>query len=243
VATATRPRGRAQPGATRWVVLGAVLLVIVGLAFGLGVLVGRQGALHPSVAGESTRKPTSTGRRGGLTDATAERPQQLQEKLTFYQTLTAPLGPGRSQDNPDGATKPVKALVSPGKSPERRSDGSSSAQAAQDPSRLATVQNTPLGERSETHIASFEPKEAARQESTAGWTVQVGVFSALQQAVSLRKLLADRGFEAQISPMVTSNGQARYRVRVGAFRSRDEAARTAERVRSDRSLTANVTAR
>ncbi|PYO55551.1 MAG: hypothetical protein DMD83_19060 [Candidatus Rokuibacteriota bacterium] len=43
--------------------------------------------------------------------------------------------------------------------------------------------------------------------------------------------------------MTIEDGQVRYRVRVGAFRTREEAVRTAERVRADRSLPTFVTAK
>jgi len=43
--------------------------------------------------------------------------------------------------------------------------------------------------------------------------------------------------------MTTEDGEVRYRVRVGTFRTREEAARMAERVRSDRSLPTFVTAK
>jgi cell division protein FtsN len=226
--TAAGQRGRGQPGATRWVALGVVLLVIVGLTFGLGVLVGwhRARQPHQAVSAESSHKPTSPRRRGGLTEAGGERPPQLQEKLTFYQTLKAPLGPVQGLDK-GNAAKPAKVSVNPAKGPERASEGTLPRMTDQETPRPTSV-----------HSSTVE-----RQEATAEWTVQVGVFSTPQQAAGVRRQLAERGFEAQIAPIAADDGQLRYRVLVGAFRSKEEAVQTAERVRSDRSLPTYVTTR
>jgi cell division protein FtsN len=199
--------------------LSAVLLVVLGLTFGLGMLVGwhRAGHTHPAVAADSPRKPTPTRRRGGLTEAGAERPPQLHGKLTFYQTLTEPLEPVRIHDKADAGAKPAKALASPAKEADRGEDGTAPRATDRD---------------------AQEP-----QRSTTEWTVQVGVFGTAQQAAGVKKRLADGGFEAQIVPSPSDDGQVRYRVRVGAFRSKEEAVRTAERVRSDRSLPTYVTTR
>jgi cell division protein FtsN len=73
--------------------------------------------------------------------------------------------------------------------------------------------------------------------------VQVGVFGSAQQAVSVKRGLDQKGFEAHIAPMSSGDGQIRYRVRIGTFHSREEALREAERVRSERSLPTFVTAK
>ncbi len=228
--------------------LGIAFLVLLGLTFGLGMLVGRQRArqTHQAVAAESSRKPTPTSRRGGLTEAGTEKSHQLQEKLTFYQTLKAPLGPVRIPDGTDATAKPARAPVNPAKATERAVEGTlwrATDREGQEPSSAAHAQSRPTGERNETRLSSSPRREGERQEATAGWTVQVGVFSSPQQAAGVKKQLAERGFEAQIAPTMTDDGQVRYRVRLGAFRSKEEAARTAERVRTDRSLPTYVTTR
>jgi len=72
-------------------------LAILALTFTLGILVGRQwggrGAPAPPVAVEAAKKAPVVSRRSGLIEAEGERPREMQEKLTFYQTLTAPMGP------------------------------------------------------------------------------------------------------------------------------------------------------
>ncbi len=73
-------------------------LVILALTFTLGMLVGRQWGQPATqiVAAEPARKGAVPARRSGLADVEVERPKGVQERLTFYQTLTAPLGPSAS---------------------------------------------------------------------------------------------------------------------------------------------------
>ena len=228
-------------------VLGVAFLVLLGITFGFGVLVGRHRVqpAHQAVGAEASRKLAATPRRSGLSEAGAERLPHLQEKLTFYQTLKAPLGPVRMPEAADAAAKPTKAPVSPGRPPERAGQGTASRPPDRDPqgiSRPATVQTRPTSERNETSALSSAPRDGERREAAA-WTVQVGVFTSPQQAAGVQKQLAAKGFEAQIAPTMTDDGHVWYRVRLGAFKSREEAVRTAERVRSDRSLPTYVTTR
>jgi cell division protein FtsN len=217
----TRQRGRRQPGTSRWAALGAVVLVALGVTFGLGMLVGSQRArqTRPVMAADSPRKPPAP-RRHGLTETGTERPAPLQEKLTFYQTLREPLGPLRVPDKAEAAVKPAGVSASATKKAEQRDEG-----------------NPGSG-------VSTDSRSRPRQEMTAAeWTVQVGVFGTAQQAAGVKRQLAQAGFEAQIVSTAAGDGQARYRVRVGTFKSKEEAIRTAERVRTDRSLPTYVTTR
>jgi cell division protein FtsN len=75
------------------------------------------------------------------------------------------------------------------------------------------------------------------------WTVQVGVFRDRRQAEDLRKRLADGGVHAHLVDARAEDGQARHKVRVGSFRTRDEAARVAARVASERRVPTYVTLR
>src|SRR4029079_5475708 len=99
-AVAQTRRRTGAPGFGQWIVLGGAVVVILGLTFTLGMLVGRQlarsnlGALGPS-APEAARRGTATpaSRRGGIAAETmAAGVPEPTEKLTCYQTLTEPLG-------------------------------------------------------------------------------------------------------------------------------------------------------
>ncbi|MFI5328995.1 MAG: hypothetical protein ACHQ7H_22370, partial [Candidatus Rokuibacteriota bacterium] len=97
--------------------LGGAVLVILGLTFALGLLVGRQWARHAAtavVAGvtEPAKKPAAPPRRSGIAAETmADRAPESTEKLTFYKTLTEPLdGPGAA---PKPEAKPVAIKIPP----------------------------------------------------------------------------------------------------------------------------------
>ena len=183
-------------------------LAILALTFTLGILVGRQwggrGAPVPSASMELAKKPAAVPRRSGLTETEAERPREMGEKLTFYQTLTAPMGPTGS---------------------------SARARAAEDRARAGVAAPVTAASAPSTTPASGGAAAAATPAS-ASWSVQVGAFRSRQQADGIHKQLAEAGFPVFQSAVAAQDGQPRYRVRVGGARSRDEALRLAEQVRA-----------
>ncbi len=121
----TRLRGRRGTGGGALVVFVTACLAVLALTFLLGVLVGRQWAHRASadsarVAGApASPGPRSRARR--LSEREAEEPaSQIQEKLTFYQTLTAPLtagpppAPPRTRAESARGPAPVSAPARPG---------------------------------------------------------------------------------------------------------------------------------
>jgi cell division protein FtsN len=209
-------RGRSSSGgAFQRIGLALAAVIILTLTFTLGVLVGRQwGGRAASDGAESPRKTQALTRRG-LAESEAERPRELQEKLTFYQTLTAPVGPiGQSSR----ARTDDKA-----KSPAPAPSPAPSASPA-----LAAAPSASL--------------PAAPPATAAAWTVQVGAFKSRQQADEVQKRLTEAGFPAVLSPVTLDDGQSRYRVRVGGARSRGEAELLAQQVRARLPLTALVIA-
>jgi cell division protein FtsN len=241
--TGARNRGKGVPGKLAWVALGGGVLVIVGLTFALGMLVGRQWARQtpPAVAAEPGRKAVPA-RRSGLGEVSADRGTPPQEKLTFYQTLTAPLGPvpvsGRAEVTPKTPLTASAPRANMQPAPERAKER---VPAHGDEPALPSRTLAGALNREGPPLNSVDAK--AGQEASPAWTVQVGVFKTAQQAERVRSELVGRGFQAQVAPMTMDDGQFRYRVRVGVFKTKDEAIRTAERVRSDRSLPTFVTAR
>jgi len=195
--------------------MGLVLAaaIILTLTFTLGVLVGRQwGGGRTADGADGPRKSQALTRRG-LAEADGERPRELQEKLTFYQTLTAPVGPiGQS-------------------SRARTDDKGKSPAPAPSPAPSAALAAAPS--------ASLP---AAPPATAAAWTVQVGAFKSRQQADEVQKRLTEAGFPAVLSPVTLDDGQSRYRVRVGGARSRGEAELLAQQVRARLPLTALVIA-
>ncbi len=196
-------------------------LAILALTFTLGILVGRQwggrGAPAPPVAVEAEKKAPVVARRSGLIEAEGERPREVPEKLTFYQTLTAPMGP--------------TGLSARARAAEDRSRASGSPAASAPAAAPASI--APVTDAASAPVAT---------PTSATWSVQVGAFRSRQQADGIQKQLAEAGFPVFQSAAAAADGQPRYRVRVGGARSREEALRLAERVRARVPVTTFVTA-
>ena len=232
-----RGRVKSGPGKFQWIALLTAAAVIMGLTFTLGVLVGRQWSRSVSVAASaesSARKVVPPGKRGGLSGADVESPPAVDQKLTFYQTLTAPLGRGSA----DASQSPSH---SPAQSPAQHSQDVAKVQPIPEPvhvvppSRWETIVEEPAA-----HDAAAQPAQA---EIPGLWSVQVAAFKTQAQADGLQKQLKQAGLDAYVTSAVASEGQTNYRVRVGTFKSKAEAQRLAERVRGERSLAAFVTPR
>jgi cell division protein FtsN len=229
------------PGFGQWIVLGGAVVVILGLTFTLGMLVGRQlarsnlVALGPSPS-EAARRGTATpaSRRGGIAAETmADRVPESTEKLTFYQTLTEPLGAtGAPRSDP---SKPVTVKVSaPEPRPAAPAPPSTPAPAAPSLPPAASAPALP---------PATEAPVAAAPAAPNGWTVQVGAFKNRHQAEETRQHLAAAGLDASVVSVSAQDGQPRFRVRVGTYRTREEAVAAAQRLRAQKSLTAFATPR
>jgi cell division protein FtsN len=236
MASTARRRGGGGPGGAQWVALAGAVLVILGLTFALGLLVGRQWARQSAAViasvTESARKPAAAPRRSGIAAETmADRAPESTEKLTFYKTLTEPLdGPG-TPAKPE--TKPVSVKI-PAVSPLP-------------PAPSFTDAPKPAPARPIAEPPSLPPrpgKTAGSGPAAEGpWTIQVGAYKNRRQADDSRRQLASAGLDAYVVALAAQDGAARYRVRVGTYPTREEAATAAERLRTQRSLTTFVTPR
>ncbi|MEX2223794.1 MAG: SPOR domain-containing protein [Candidatus Rokuibacteriota bacterium] len=231
MASSARRRSGGGPGKAQWVVLGGAVLVILGLTFALGLLVGRQWARQTQTASaviatvsEPAKKPAAAPRRSGIAAETmADRAPESTETLTFYRTLTEPL------DGPDaGSTlepKPVAVKI-PAAPPPPAPTVKAPAAAPALPAATAP---------------SLPPAPGRTANGPSPWTVQVGAYKNRRQADESRQHLVAAGLDAYVVTLAAQEGQARFRVRVGTYRSREEAVATAERLRAQRSLTTFVT--
>ncbi|HEY7253469.1 MAG TPA: SPOR domain-containing protein [Methylomirabilota bacterium] len=231
MATSVRRRVGSGPGTGQWMVLGGGFLVILVLTFALGLLVGRQWARpappvsSPSVSEAARKAATPPARRGGIAAETmADRAPEPTEKLTFYQTLTEPLAAQGASPRPEPKTVAIKP--------------SPTSPAPPAPASTAPVAATPAPSGAALPPAQSKAAPAA---PTAGppWTIQVAAFKNRKQADDMRQQLASSGLEAYVATL--AEGHARYRVRIGTFKSREEATAAAERLRGSRSLNVFVT--
>jgi len=253
-----RRRSSGGSGSTKWVVLGVLSVIILVATFVLGVAAGRRAILErpPRTVAEPTPKPSPVPRRSGLVEVGPEQHvPPLRDKLTFYQTLKAPLpgdarlgGPPRPADDRARTVaargheqpKPVRTdVITPSAVP-------AAARGATTDPAVARRDAAPAPRADSSAPTAPDTGAAARARAGAvspgaEWTVQVGVFGSAQAAEGVKRQLAQRGFAAQITPVTAADGASRYRVRVGSFGSRDDAVRTADRVRTDPSLSTYVT--
>src|SRR5262245_6561768 len=232
MATSVRRRMGGGPGPGQWTMLGVGLSVVLVLTFALGLLVGRQWArpaspaASPSVS-EAARKAAAPARRGGIAAETmADRGPESTEKLTFYQTLTEPLAAQGAPRPPE--PKPV--AIKPSPAPPAPPAPVPAAPPAPTPAASSTAALPPAQGKITPAPAAGPP-----------WTIQVAAFKNRKQADDMRQQLASSGLEAYVATITGQEGQARHRVRVGTFKSREEAAATAERLRGSRSLSVFVT--
>ena len=212
-----RPRRKSGGGARRFVFLLLSGFMILSLGFVLGVVVGQKWTRNrPLQAGtEPTRKPPASARRA-LSEAEAVKPPQIQEKLTFYHTLTAPLG----------ATPPPPKAEAPRAAARPREE------AGKEHQKPPPEAGPPV-----------EPGREAATPPEGSYTVQVIAYRARPAAEELERKLREAGFDAYVATISGDDGRSTYRVRVGSFAARGEAQRMAERLRSERGLSPYVTTR
>jgi cell division protein FtsN len=232
----SRQRGGGGPGIA-WILIAGAAVAMVVATFVVGVVVGRKWPepdMPAHAASEPAKKPSapSSARRSGLAEPAPERPP---EKLTFYQTLTAPVGPVVSAP-----------VVAPAKAPEPPKPRPLPERAASAPSATAPGPATSASAPKTVRPAALDDRAASRTPSpvsTGDWAVQVGAFRDRTQAETVKKQMAAAGFDAYLAAVEAGPGEVKYKVRLGSFRSREDAGRVADRVRSERSLPAFVTAK
>jgi cell division septation protein DedD len=231
-----RGRGRSGPGRAQWIVLLTASALILVLTFALGVLVGRQWSRPVAMTASAeagARKTIPPGKRGGLSSADVEPVPSVDQKLTFYQTLTAPLGRSsadasqRNADKTRPAAEPATPRAEPVASPPPPSRSTGHGE---------TLIEKPVPPEGKTGVDAAQ----ATAEASGPWSVQAGAFKTRAQADGLEKQLRQAGFDAYVTQASGEDGQIRFRVRVGTFKNKPEAQRMADRMRAERSVAAFV---
>jgi cell division protein FtsN len=222
-------RGRSRRGGSR--IATALFLVgclgVLGLAFALGVVTGRswpRSSTPITVVAKGAKEPS--------------RPSEPAPALTFYQELTAPL----SSPPPPAKSKPPRVEPPRLETPRAdavRADTRAEAPRAEKSDKPAAAPQT---DAVAAAVPATPPAPAKPAPGQTTFTVQVAAYKAREPADALRAKLAAAGYEAFVV-QVDTPGSARYRVRVGAFSTRESAQQVAERIVGERSLPAFVTSR
>ena len=159
----------------------------------------------------------------GLRGATATAAARAEARRPEARGLDKDKGKARAEVKPAETAKPAP-----------RVEASKPA-----PSTAAAPVDTSLQDVEGTPPVAATPA-ATRPESR--FTVQVGAFKVRAQAEALRTKLAERGQDAAVSE-VEIGGTTQYRVRVGAFATREAAQEAAGRLGSEQRLSTYVTVR
>lgn len=227
-----RPRRKSRGGGRRLLFLLVFGLVTLSVPFVVGVLVGQKWARAPlpQASSEAAKKPPASARRA-LSEAEAVKPPQIQEKLTFYQTLTAPLE----------ATPPTP------KAEASKSEGKPREEAGRDRTAPTLTRGYPEGTGTRPPPDAPPPVTAVHEgparASERSYTVQVSAYRVSPPAEEMERKLKDAGLDAFVATLSGEDGRTTYRVRVGNFATRGEAQRIADRLRTERGLSPFVTTR
>jgi cell division protein FtsN len=243
-----RSASRSRPGlGTLLALLG--LLAVLAVTFTAGALAGRL-SLRPASSSAHSAERTAKA-------AAAPPPE-----LTFYRELTAPL-----------AQRPVpaKPTARPGKREALPADALRTAEPATDSERRAETPKPldapkpvdppkadgpkPDGPKSETPkprdaAKPAEPPKAADGFATNGaprgdagrYTIQVGAYNGRAQAEALKARLAAEGHDAYVAE-AAANGVMRYKVRIGAFPSAEDARKAAASLATRSQVATYITTR
>jgi len=193
----TARQRRRDTGPLPWLAAGAGALAVLALAFALGGVVGRQWPSHAAREGEPSeagRKAVAAApRRSGLVEPVAERPA-LPEKLTFYQTLTAPMPatavstqPAAKPAPPQPAAKPRPAEAPPSAvaSPTRPADARAGAFTVQvgsfkDRGQAESVRKPLAAANLDVSVATVPAEDG-----TMRYKVRVGAFKTRDDAARM----------------------------------------------------------
>jgi len=210
-----RRGGKPAPAKRRWR-LGSLLVLVGVLAIFGGTFVAGALAGRLSLRPSAALTPKSSTR--------AEKPSPApQPELTFYRELTAPLTPPPPRPAPKPAPKRELPPIEPARPAETPpTDASARAE-------LERAQAANAG------VATTRP-DAAR------FTVQVAAYNARAQADALRARLASAGLDAYVTEGETG-GVTRYRVRIGAYDTAEEARQAAVRIAAQAQVGTYVTTR
>lgn len=117
----------------------------------------------------------------------------------------------------DAETPPAGGSATPPDEPAGEPAGEEQPAAAA-PSSGSSGSSGASGKMPESEPPRIEPR------ATGPWALQVGAFQAEENADGLVQTLASRGYEAQVRAAGTSSGAIVYRVWVGWFATRQQAA-------------------
>jgi cell division septation protein DedD len=202
--------------------IGAAVLVLLGVWLIPWLLDGRQQQTDPGSSSSALRLPAPDGQLPVRSQTLAlDAPKQDPFVAEAPRAGSAPATPAAADGNavaPSDA--PATAPSTPAPSAAVHSAPAKPVSAPVSGQRVATAPPTKPVEPAAAHAA---PPKA---DASGGWAVQLGVFSAEDNARRLAQKVNVYGYKPAVASY-QSNGRAMYRVRLGPYSSRAEADATA----------------
>lgn len=231
-------KGRGQ-GLYYWtrgqlLVLAVVFTATSVVVFFLGILVGQGIEERKLMKKEEPlikipAQPLSQG--GGVTTTPGK------EEMTFYEELAkkTPSAPSANRVEPAKETKSAEKAAKP---------ATKETKAPAQEVKIAPAEKVKAAEATREAPA----KKAAEPKGTAAstearekiWAVQVNAYPLERDAKSLAKKLRDKGYDAYVMP-TNIKGKDWYRVRVGRFKTQEEAKTLQETLKTKEKFTKSIT--
>ena len=185
------------------------ILVVIAVAFFLGFQLGRYVEKGKETAGMPARRGPA-GENGARASTSAEIRKEMSAFSEEAGKIPAVAPPAAI---PPTAGDDLKKTESEATFPE--------ALSRKDPSP------EPMGKKKEKVAAAAAPSAEGR------YMLQAGAMKSRETADALRKRLDRRGYKATVIHATTRKSGEVYRVRVGPFGSRDEAAKAMKSIRAE----------
>ena len=153
-----------------------------------------------------------------------------------------PLEPSVKNDNKQNTTlynSQATSANSQGKTPEISQNVPNADPKSMDNKQNATLYNSQVASSNQQTMPVQQPATNNPQQKITIYTVQVGAFGSVENAENLHKKLSAAYSDITISP-TTSGGQTLYRVRIGTFENREDAAAFADKLITTAGLSARV---
>jgi cell division septation protein DedD len=153
-----------------------------------------------------------------------------------------PLEPSVKNDNKQNTTlynSQATSANSQGKKPEISQNTQNDDKKSMDNKQNATVQVQQVASSNQQTVPVQQVASSNLQQKITIYTVQVGAFGSVENAENLHKKLSATYSDITISP-TTSGGQTLYRVRIGTFENREDAAAFADKLITTAGLSARV---
>lgn len=197
---------------------------VVSVVFALGVVVGKRLVSTEAPAAAPTDPLALLDQLGQVGKATAD------DELTFHEALTAKPAPKKAAAaaaDPSPAPPPAPVAEAPAPPKPAPADAPAKPEPKPEPkvAKVAKVaappadQDAPAGKKA----AAAPPAQAKESAASGSYTLQLSSFQDRTEAERFMERLRTRGLKPHMVPAQIPDRGTWYRVRVGSYRSWDEA--------------------